>query len=740
MFNRLKKIFPGAKRADGAAAANAPLEGGAIQIDKANQSAVYRKQGNEYLAQGAFENAAESYRQAIAINPSHAEAYVNLGYVLKEQKLYEEAERVLIQAIPLNPATEDAYYLLALVSQEMGKLDEAIDNYSKAIELKPDFEFAYPNLALALFQRGQDTDAKAVLLKAIALYSTNANFHYLLGKLYVHEELPDKAIHYFRKALSIQPELAEWHNDLGLALQAEGKLEEAIASYRSAIAVNPDFAVAHNNLASALQAQDELAEAIEHLKIAIARAPRYAEAHNNLGLALRIQGDLAAALDCCNASLAINPDFAEAHSNLGDVLSSLGKLPEAVERYQRALTLKPNLEMAQNNLGNAYKAQGQFELAVRQYQQAILLKPDFAMAHLNLGLVLVEMGMPGKAIKCFKDAIILEPNYVEAHLNLGLSQLLVGNFAQGWAEYEWRLRHVDGREYRTDPRDPTRLLPRPSTLLPLNLSGKKIGLLADQGIGDEIFFLRFAAKFHNCGASVSYLPSEKLATILSRCTDIDAILKPKNLSTDMDYWFSVGDAPLVLNMSDASDIPPPLRLSPMPERLEEMSAKLRGLGAGPYLGVTWRAGMQRNRGSQKSLFKEVPLEELAQALRVWPGQVLILQRLPEDGEVARFQSLLGREVADFSGLNENLESMLALLALLDEYVGVSNTNMHLRAGLGKGSAVLVAHPPDWRWMHAGEQSPWFPGFRLFRQSKDNEWRGALEGLIQYLNTNRKEFS
>ena len=66
--------------------------------------------------------------------------------------------------------------------------------------------------------------------------------------------------------------------------------------------------------------------------------------------------------------------------------------------------------------------------------------------------------------------------------------------------------------------------------------------------------------------------------------------------------------------------------------------------------------------------------------------------------------------------------MLALLALLDDYVGVSNTNMHLRAGVGKPARVLVPSPPDWRWMmnHA-RTSPWFPGFSIYRQSLRGDW-------------------
>ena len=72
--------------------------------------------------------------------------------------------------------------------------------------------------------------------------------------------------------------------------------------------------------------------------------------------------------------------------------------------------------------------------------------------------------------------------------------------------------------------------------------------------------------------------------------------------------------------------------------------------------------------------------------------------------------------------------VLALLLLLDEYTGVSNTNMHLRAGLGLTARVLVPDPPEWRWMDRGTASPWFPRFRVYRQDRGAGWAGALSEL------------
>jgi len=70
--------------------------------------------------------------------------------------------------------------------------------------------------------------------------------------------------------------------------------------------------------------------------------------------------------------------------------------------------------------------------------------------------------------------------------------------------------------------------------------------------------------------------------------------------------------------------------------------------------------------------------------------------------------------------------------LVDEYVGVSNTNMHLRAGLQRTAQVLVPRPSEWRWMAYGNVSPWFPGFGIHRQDLDGSWLSALANVRTYL--------
>src|SRR5262249_53876183 len=109
-----------------------------------------------------------------------------------------------------------------------------------------------------------------------------------------------------------------------------------------------------------------------------------------------------------------------------------------------------------------------------------------------------------------------------------------------------------------------------------------------------------------------------------------------------------------------------------------------------------------------------------------------VQRQPKEGELARFANCLGQPLHDFTNCNNDLEEMLALLSLLDDYIGVSNTNTHLCAGIGKVQHVLLPRPPEWRWMKEGANSPWFPGFALYRQHGDGDWSAALQTLTAAL--------
>ena len=412
----------------------------------------------------------------------------------------------------------------------------------------------------------------------------------------------------------------------------------------------------------------------------------------------------------------LQPGYFSALQNLSIAYLDARQPEKAEACSRRAFQLSPDNPETLTNLGSALVGQNQMEEAIAHYRQALALKPDHAGAHFNLGNALRAQGKFEDAIDSYRKAIAIDADHADAHFNLASTYLALGMFEPGWEEYQWQWRRKDAK-----PR-----LFAPSSWDGSDLGGRSIFLHVEQGLGDELFFLRFVAGLRSRGAGrITYLANPKIAYLLRRATLVDHVAAPEDNPPPGCLVLSVGDLPRLLGMQRIGEIPPPFVLAPVPGLLADMRIRLAALGPAPYLAVTWRGGTKMKKNV---LYKESPISAIAQMLRKIPGTILVLQRQPLAGEVEAFVEALGRPVHDLSAVNEDLEQMLALLSLLDEYVGVSNTNMHLRAAVGRTARVLVPSPSEWRWMAEGKESPWFPGFRVYRQAYDNNWDRALADL------------
>jgi hypothetical protein len=109
-----------------------------------------------------------------------------------------------------------------------------------------------------------------------------------------------------------------------------------------------------------------------------------------------------------------------------------------------------------------------------------------------------------------------------------------------------------------------------------------------------------------------------------------------------------------------------------------------------------------------------------------------LQRNPYPGDLEAVSRGAQAKVHAVTPADDDLEGSLAMLCALDEYVGVSSTNVHLLAGAGRTGRIIVPYPPEFRWMRREGESAWFPGFPVYRQGPDRDWSGPLAKLRQDL--------
>lgn len=157
-------------------------------------------------------------------------------------------------------------------------------------------------------------------------------------------------------------------------------------------------------------------------------------------------------------------------------------------------------------------------------------------------------------------------------------------------------------------------------------------------------------------------------------------------------------------------------------------------GKGIFIGITWRAGAKKidNQDTIEILDKHIPLEilvklltqKLAKQVTNTSVNLVVLQRNPKKEEIDYLKKNSDFNIIDYSHYNENLLQMMSLLAVLDDYIGVSNTNIHLRGSLNKKAKVLLPYPAEWRWQLTGKSTPWYANFTLIRQSEDGYWDAA----------------
>ncbi len=103
--------------------------------------------------------AVERYTEALAQNPRHADAHVNLGRLLHTRGRLREAEAHYVASLVVRPEDCTATFNLAVVLEDLGRFDEAIGRYTEALKLDPVCVDAYFNLSRLYEKKGEKVAA-----------------------------------------------------------------------------------------------------------------------------------------------------------------------------------------------------------------------------------------------------------------------------------------------------------------------------------------------------------------------------------------------------------------------------------------------------------------------------------------------------------------------------------------------------------------------------------------------------
>jgi len=119
------------------------------------------------LEMSEVEEAKAAYERALEIDPGHAEAHINLGRILHEQRAPAAAEKHYRAALEIDPHHPIAAFNLGVALEDLGRTADAIAAYERAIEIDDLNADAHFNLA-GLYERKGDKAGAVRELKAYA--------------------------------------------------------------------------------------------------------------------------------------------------------------------------------------------------------------------------------------------------------------------------------------------------------------------------------------------------------------------------------------------------------------------------------------------------------------------------------------------------------------------------------------------------------------------------------------------
>ncbi len=438
--------------------------------------------------------------------------------------------------------------------------------------------------------------------------------------------------------------------------------------------------------------------------------PRAARVHYALGIALNIAGQAEESIGEFRQAVALKADFYEALTNLGNVLVSAGRLGEAIEAFSEAVRLQPGLAEMHVNLSNVLRDSWRLREAEVEAVKGVELKPDMPEAQLCLGAVAACLGEFERAGECYRKAIAQRPGYSAAHMNLGLMELVTGNLGEGWKEYEWRRWCADA----VTPR-----LFREPQWMGQDVAGKRVLIFPEQGFGDAIFFVRYVPMVAAKGGTVILECAPALARLFGRVPGVEKLVVAGQGLPGFDFQCALPSLPNAFG-TDLGTIPADIPYLSADEEIVRKWKERIGRAEGVrQVGIVW-AGNMANRNDRN---RSIPLEKWGAILGV---------------KGCRFHSLgtspppVGLEVADWSGRLTDFAETAGLIANLDLVISVDTAAGHLAGAMGKETWLLIAFPPDWRWMLERANSPWYPTVKLFRQKCAGDWEGAIAAVAREL--------
>ena len=379
-------------------------------------------------------------------------------------------------------------------------------------------------------------------------------------------------------------------------------------------------------------------------------------------------------------------------------LSSLG-LPYQ-ERFDRALHL----------LDNDFLPEALEYFCKLEHEDPYNISVLYNIAH-----ILRKLNKPENSQNYFNRVLAINPYHPQAHLGLAKTYLTLGDFKNGWPEFEWRMANF--KKYQQEFKIHERI--------PQDFAHKKVAIRCEWGLGDMMMFVRYARELKKLDAYITVQTFKPLKKLFELCPYIDHV--------------TTIDEPTVYQLQV------PMMSLPyiFDTRLDNIPNEMPYLFADDTFVQHWQQKLVHNKNFKIGLCWEAKtkfLEELQNTRRSvdlslfknlcnLPNvSVYSLQKIDNE----KFAIPDGIDLTIFPELDTEHGAFMdtaALMKSFDLIITVDTSVAHLAGALGVQTWVLQPYTAEWRWMKDRDDSPWYPTMKLFRQQEPGEWELVIQKVV-----------
>jgi len=585
-------------------------------------------------------------------------------------------------------------YQVALEHHQKNRLDEAKKIYLEILKNNENDHLILFLIGTLLIQKEEFENAISYLTKAVKIKNDSFEYNQNLGIACINIKDFSKAKNYLENALRINPSSSDTYNNLGNVSLSLNQKDQALTYYNKALSINSSSEVLFNR-AKLFYELNYINEAIEDLKKINESDPVFISSCQLLAKIFCILEKNIEAYELLESLVRKNPSNIQIKTEFIDLCIKLEKY-EYIDREiklliqdghkQEALFLEANLAFKKND----------FKKSKKLYEKYISICPENIPALNNLSLINKELGDKNAVLDTIEKIFKIDPKNSYANFSKSLIDLYDLKFYEGWKGYDKRI----NLEYFKDQTHAqfTKIFSKTAKKWHGENTKTSVLIYCEQGVGDQVFFLKFLGYIKNFQNHFYVSINSKLINIykynypqfnfISSANDVSAL--------NPDYYCSIIDLGKIF-IKSYKDLA--LAINPIKIKNKLIAKKNK-----KTCGISWYT---HKRGAIRNI-------DLDNLMRNLPKENFRYLDLQYGDFHQKINGIKSRYKIEFDTLDHidkfnDLDQLFSYIASCDYVITITNSLAHFAGALGIKTFLLIPNNYlDWRYSSSNNICHWYP--------------------------------